>query len=426
MDVLRIMNGSVSRRTALVLAAAALAVPDPGRAGTGPEAAATAEATDPSARDLVGAAQSRLAFNLLEKVARGDGEAATVSPASLAAALELLSIGADQPMKAAIARVLGFDKHGGGLEALADVRSRLEGGGDSFSFADKLVFSPSHPPGKLMLPGLKELHIPYEIVDLSTPEGARKIDDWVKEVTKGRIPEILGGPLPSGSLAALNALHFKSRWKTPFDPEQTRQTAFTGLDGKSGDVAMMHLAGSTRLFRQKTVATGAGRHRSEREFVAIDLPFADERFSLVVATTTGKPASIGDFAPVAEWLSGKGFAAHSGDLALPRFAAASREDLLRAVDGLGLEKARTQPGALAGFGPDVVLSQVTQRTMIEVTEEGAEAAAATVATGVRSLVTGDTAIHMVVDKPFVYALRDTATGVILIAGYVGRAPKGTS
>jgi serine protease inhibitor len=36
----------------------------------------------------------------------------------------------------------------------------------------------------------------------------------------------------------------------------------------------------------------------------------------------------------------------------------------------------------------------------------------------------DEAIHMVVDKPFVYALRDKVTGLILVAGYVGQPPKG--
>jgi serine protease inhibitor len=33
---------------------------------------------------------------------------------------------------------------------------------------------------------------------------------------------------------------------------------------------------------------------------------------------------------------------------------------------------------------------------------------------------------MVVDKPFVFALRDGTTGLILVAGYVGHPPKGKS
>jgi serpin B len=221
------------------------------------------------------------------------------------------------------------------------------------------------------------------------------------------------------SFAALNALHFKSRWKTPFDPKLTATAPFTGLDGKSADVQMMRLGKATRAFRQERV----GERKSERNFVAIDLPFADERFSLVIVTTREKPAAAKDFTPVASWLSGAGFAMHSGDLALPRFAASAREDLLPVLDGLGLGEARKSATALVGFGSDITLSQVTQRAMIEVDEEGAEAAAATAAIGSRSLEADD-AIHMVVDKPFMYALRDKTTGMILVAGYVGTPPKG--
>jgi hypothetical protein len=57
------------------------------------------------------------------------------------------------------------------------------------------------------------------------------------------------------------------------------------------------------------------RH-GERSFVAVDLPFAGERISLVVVTTIDKPAAVKSFAPVAAWLTGASFKACGGDLAL--------------------------------------------------------------------------------------------------------------
>jgi serpin B len=373
-----------------------------------------------AARDLLAGAQAKLAFNLVEKVASGPAQQATVSPASLASVLDLVSIGADAKMKAAIVKTLGFaDKPDAALAALEDARGKLAAGGEAFAFADKIVFAPSSPPNKYMLAGLKEQKVPVEVADLSNADEAAKIDAWVKDVTKGAIPEILGGPVSKASFAALNALHFKSRWKNPFDPKLTATASFTGLDGKSADVQMMHLGKSARAFRQEK----AGEKAGERTFVAIDLPFADERFSLVVVTTKEKPSAPKDFAPVASWLSGAGFKVQPGDLALPRFAAAGRDELLPALDSLGLRDARRSPAALQGFGSDVTLTQVTQRAMIEVDEEGAEAAAATVAIGTRTLEPDDS-IHMVVDKPFVFALRDKETGMILVAGYAGQPPKG--
>jgi serine protease inhibitor len=387
--------------------------------------------TDRTAVDAFAAAQARLAFSLIEKITNGNNAAArcpsrcmptahvdaTVSPASLAATFGIVSLGADHAMKAAIARALGFtpEQADAGLAALADVRGMLAKDSDTFQSASRIAFAPSSPPNRIMQAGLENLGIDYSIADLSDPEAAAKIDAWIKEVTKGTIPEILGGPIAKSSLVALNALHFKSRWKSPFDPGLTAPAVFVGVDGKIGDVAMMRSGRGIRAFRQE--------RKDGHSFVAIDLPFVDERFSLVVVTTTDKAAPAREFARAAAWLTGVGFTAQTGDLAMPRFSASGREDLMPVLDALGLDKARHAATALQGFAPGAMLSQVVQRAMIEIDEEGAEAAAASAVMSSRALGADD-AIHMVVDKPFVYALRDKGTGLILVAGYVGQPPKG--
>jgi serine protease inhibitor len=418
MNVLMIMVGHVLSRPAVpaaaVLLAALAAVPAPPAAAQQAQTAAQAQPAEP--REVLAAAQAKLAFGLIDKVTNGDKQQATVSPASLASVLHLVSYGASPRMKEAIGKALGFERTEG-LAALKAVRPNLTGSSDVFVFKDKLVFAPSSPPAEIALAGFKDLNVPIDIADMSNVDEAKKVDAWVKDVTKGAIPEILGGPLPKTSFAALNALHFKARWKNPFDVKQTADAPFTGIDGKSADVKMMHLSKATRIFQQE--------QKGERTFVAVELPFADDRFALVVVTTKEKPAAARDFAPVAAWLSGSsgsGFRLLSGDLALPRFAAAGGGDLTKALDALGLKEARRAANSLPLFGSDVALSAVLQRAMIEVDEEGAEAAAATVAIGTRTLEADDS-IHMTVDKPFIYALRDKSTGLILIAGYMGTTPK---
>jgi serpin B len=135
----------------------------------------------------------------------------------------------------------------------------------AFNFASRIVFAPWTPPNNVLRAGLDSLGIDYSIADLSDPEAAAKVDAWVREITKGTIPEILGGPLSKSSFVALNALHFKSRWNMRFDPARTSRAAFTGADGNSGDVAMMRLGEADHTFRFE-------RH-GERSFVAVDLPF---------------------------------------------------------------------------------------------------------------------------------------------------------
>jgi serine protease inhibitor len=370
-----------------------------------------AEAIDPAKSELA-SAQANLAWALIEKLASRTGTV-TVSPAGLASVFGIISLGADRAMKAAIAKALGFGPRQAedGLAALAAVRGKLANASDTFQSANRIVIAPTTPLNEGLRARLESFGIDYSVADLNDPEAAAKIDAWVGEVTQGAIPEILGGPVEEASFVALNALHFKGRWKTRFDRQLTVTAFFKGINGNAGDVAMMHLGQAIRAFRQ------------ERNFVAVDLSFADERRSLVVVTTTDQPASAKEFAPVASWLSGFGFSLRSGDLALPRFSVSAREDLMPVLDSLGLDKARHADTALQGFAPGAMLSQVLQRTRVEVDEEGAEAAAASSVFMSRSLEADD-AIHMVVDKPFIYALRDSATGLILVAGYVGQPPRG--
>ena len=158
------------------------------------------------------------------------------------------------------------------------------------------------------------------------------------------------------------------------------------------------------------------------ELDGVDLPFDGERYSLVVVTSTDKPKALKDFAPVKGWLTGAGFAAHKGDLALPKFSLETSTDLFPLVRE-DLKDGLKSPTALAEFGSAATIQGILQRTTIDVFEEGAEAAAATAVVVGRSLEVDDT-LHMVVDKPYVFALRDRQSGFILAAGYVAKAPKG--
>jgi serine protease inhibitor len=386
----------------------------PSAAAQAPLETAADQSKDTENKRLIAEAQAKLAWALIERLSEHGTNDPAISPASLASVFGIVAMGADTPMKGAIAKTLGFDAANAAkaLAALSETHIKLAAdNGGSFQSADKIVFAPDSPPNALVQPGLEKLKIDYSIDDLSKAEAVGKINAWVNEITKGAIPEILSGPLDKASFVALNALHFKDRWKTPFDKQLTAPAPFKGADGKSDDVAMMRLPEAERSYR------------SDKNFVGVDLPFADPRFSLVVITSTDKPLRAKEFGKVADWLSGTGFSSHKGDLALPRFRASALSDLLPVLDAMGLDKARHAPAALAAFGPGTVLSQVIQRAMVEVDEDGAEAAAATAVMASRSLERDD-AIHMIVDKPFIFALHDHATGLILVAGYVGHAPKG--
>ena len=109
--------------------------------------------------------------------------------------------------------------------------------------------------------------------------------------------------------------------------------------------------------------------------------------------------------------------------ACPNFSLSAAEELLQPLDALGLHVARQRPDALDKFSPEqLIISRVVQKLELRLSEEGTEGAAATAVVTTRSLA-ADTHLKMVVDKPFLFTLRENKTGLILFMGYVGAPPR---
>jgi serpin B len=91
---------------------------------------------------------------------------------------------------------------------------------------------------------------------------------------------------------------------------------------------------------------------------------------------------------------------------------------------MGLFLARHSPRALQGFSDaPLEIARIFQKIELRVNEEGTEGAAATAVMTTRGIKIATDHIKMVVDKPFVFALRDDKTGLILFMGYVGAPAK---
>ncbi len=365
------------------------------------------------------AAQARLNAILVGhlQAARGKGENIVVSPASLTAILAVLAQGADGKMQAAIQKCLGLDgSPGAASDDLQALRSQLRGvglareeQGATFTLANLIVIDPKSQPN---MPVVDQFRDGAEVVvdDLSKLATVDRINAWVTGQTKGFIRKVFDGPQPAAGLAGVNALYFKGLWKDRFDVKLTQARPFHLVGGGSSDVPLM-------------MRIGNYRHRQDGRFVAVDLPYRNERFGLVVATTNDSPASAAEFASVGDWLTGEAFDPGRVDLSLPRFTMTEGADILDALDAAGLKAGRMSPTSFAPLSPvPQTLSRIVQQTYLRVDEEGTEAAATTSVTVSRTSVPSRT-VKIVVDKPFVFALRDRQSGLILLSGYVGRIPR---
>ncbi len=143
----------------------------------------------------------------------------------------------------------------------------------------------------------------------------------------------------------------------------------------------------------------------------------------MIVTSKSAPAGAGEFSDVLRWLHGDGFEGRNGEILLPKLTISASQEMLRPLDGLGLRQARLESDALKGFSSaSMTISRVVQKLELRVDEAGTEGAAATAVIATRSIASGPN-FKMVVDKPFLFAVRDQRTGLVLFMGYVGSPQK---
>lgn len=378
---------------------------------------ATAADAAPELSDRILSAQIRLSTNLVERLQTRPGETAIVSPAGVAAAMALLDVGTDGTFRATSQRVLGFDNKVDAATDFANLRQeialldRAGSDGATFTFANAAVFDPKLRLVGDLLGHMRATGAEVSQKAMSDPSTVKGINDWVATKTRNRIPSIIDNGATDANLVILNALYFKSDWATAFEKSQTRPAVFQELDGKQSDVPMMH--GKISL-----------PFRSNSQFAAVDLRYKASRFALVIATSRNKPASMQDFAGISHWLTGDNFTETDVDLRMPRFTLKRGAELLPALDAAGLRQVRFSPTAFSQLSPDRIdMSSVVQKVFLAVNEQGTEAAAATAITTRTAMIKmKPNEDRLVVDKPFIFALRDKISGLVLVSGYIGSIP----
>ncbi len=240
----------------------------------------------------------------------------------------------------------------------------------------------------------------------SDADGARRtINQWVADHTNDKIPDLL----PAGALDDLtrlvlaNALYFKAPWALPFTDAGSQP--FTRADGTVIQAPAMAAS------RTATYGTGPG-------WQAAAIPYVGRELSMVVIVPD-------DLAAFERSLDGPTLASIGaattqplGRLQLPPFTFRSTAQLQAPLSAAGMPLAFDPEDAdfsAMTTSDRLHVSDVYHQAFIAVDEQGTEAAAATA-----SVMEATSAIStsLVVDRPFVFVIRDDATGATLFLGRV--------
>jgi serpin B len=219
-------------------------------------------------------------------------------------------------------------------------------------------------------------------------------------------------------LVLLNALYFKGKWQNAFDPALTKDRLFYPANGAARDVPMMRLS-HTFLCRQSFGDQGMGTG-----YRAVRLPYGGGKLAMVIFLPDhdSSPAKLLQSLNGDTWqrVTMPGFTEkRDGVLVLPEFKIGSTLDLIPPLQKLGLNTAfDLNHSDFSGMFKDAhCISVVRQKAFVEVAEEGTEAAAATTEALMTRGIDPDRFV-MIVDHPFLFAIVDARSQMILFMGIV--------
>ena len=242
------------------------------------------------------------------------------------------------------------------------------------------------------------------------PAAARdQINGWISDQTEGRIPKLIDSLDTRTRLVLANAIYLKAPWLTPFDAAGTVDAPFTRAGGSQVKVPTMSVGLSHAGY-----ASGSG-------WQAVELPYLNPSLVMTIVVPD-------DLAAFEKSLDGPRFAQITSaladatvDLTLPRFKVETKADLTSILPGMGMPLAfdfgKADFSGMTTQEP-LFISKVLHQANISVDENGTEASAATVVVMDAGSAAPQHVVSMHVDRPFVFAVRDTSTGAILFLGRV--------
>ncbi|NLC38212.1 MAG: serpin family protein [Clostridia bacterium] len=360
-------------------------------------------------------ANSRFTWNIFKQLSEEDrDENIFISPLSISTALTMTYQGAGSTTKEAMAGTLGYanindqvlnESYKNLIRYLARLDSKIQ-----LNISNSIWIREGEDIKEDFLSTNTDLFDALiRFLDFSQKNAADQINQWISKATNKRIEKMVDGPIPQDIVMFLiNAIYFKGDWTKQFDPENTFPAEFQAGDGSVQQVMMMS--------RNGEVEYGQGDG-----FQAVRLPYGSGKAAMYCILPE-EGVNINDFIRSLDqdhWKMIRDSISERDQvlLQLPRFQLEyGIKKLNDSLTALGMGEAFSQTADFSGIRDDVYISKVLHKAIIEVNEEGSEAAAATV------VVVKETAalepLAFIADRPFVFVIADDETGTILFLGKV--------
>ncbi|NXK05149.1 ZPI inhibitor, partial [Herpetotheres cachinnans] len=233
------------------------------------------------------------------------------------------------------------------------------------------------------------------------------INQNINKRTKGKIPELFEDLDRHNKLLLVDYIVFKGKWVYPFNSKFTEMETFHINKYRSVQVPMM--------FKSDKVNSSFDENL---RCTVIKLPYKGKAHMLIVI-----PEKEGDYISLEDHLTTELVESWLGnmktrylDISFPKFKLEQKYKMKKLLHALGIKNLFTRTADLGHLTDQgyVAVSQIVQKAVIEVDEEGTEA---TVASG--SEITAFTVPPVIkVDRPFLFMIFEETFKTLLFIGRV--------
>ncbi|CAL4120430.1 unnamed protein product [Meganyctiphanes norvegica] len=349
-------------------------------------------------------------MNLFREVASNTDKSIIISAYSIWSAFLLAYFGSGGRTQQQLERVLGVEGKTSTFQRFKRLQFLIENpfpeDGAVVSTMNKAYFDQRVPLKKCIS---QLIHNTEHINFRNFGNAAEIINQATSEATRGKITNLVEPrSLIGATFVLLNAIYFQGKWETPFKTREIVPTDFKDSRGNViGQVDMMYSQRQSKI--SQAPALGAE---------ILELPYANSSISMFLILPDGV-----DVNNVLRRLTPENFQKSlekhfdvQSLVGVPKFKLETtlNNDLKQAMNLLGVTDLFSGQANLTSFS-NVPLraDSVVHKAVVEVSEEGTVAAAATAIIGTRS---GGRRKNMVFDKPFIFLIHDKQIGVSLFTG----------
>ena len=371
----------------------------------------------------ISSANNRLTLNLLQQLYNEENNV-FFSPFSISTAFGMLFNGAKDKSAQELSEVLGYNfghlSNDGINEEFATVLRQMQDIDQNkyqLNVANKLVAQQSFQILQTFRDDLQK----YFQTDIESTDFIQNgkaamdaINEWVRHQTHDMIQKLLDQPLSQSTrLVLLNAFYFKGIWKTKFLKNETHEEVFFNKGITEMKTQMMSRVGNFNFTQIP-----------ELDSSLLELPYSEEDMSLYIVLPNQRQGlkrlttDLTDFAVIEKSIT------HLREVkvhvTIPKFKIETSYSLNKPLMALGMKQIFTPEADLSRIDgkKDLYVSEVLHKAVIEVNEEGSEAAAVTgIVIEVKSVIQD---IYFRADHPFVFFIRDNRNGMILFSGHINK------